>query len=554
MRLWWQLAWPWIKEHRGVVLLALFLALSTVFAGIGLLTVAGWFLTGAFLAGSSLTFNLFVPSALVRGLSMWRIASRYTERVVGHRVTLDLQAQLRTQSFAQLAACKPAQLAQYRDGDLLARLISDIERLDTFFLLIIAPAFTAVVVGGIFSLLLGAVLPVMAWVLLVILCLAAALLPYICARRTAQAGLAVQTAQADLRAMTHDAVAAHTDLVVFQGAEALQRQFNRVGLRLAQAQKQVTQAGSMGTFVQQLLMGLMVLALLWLGASAYDQQTLTAPVWVGLLLGAMGLFEILNPIMKGAAGLGAVQAAAQRLQDIAATKPSDSDQHKVSSLPEHGSLIITDLHVDYGAAAVLQAVNLSLPQGQRIAIMGPSGAGKTTLLMAIMQIQSVSAGHISYGAVDLQQVQTAALYQRFSLLSQHSPVFMGTIRHNLLLAKPEATDEELWQVLNQVRLATQIKELGGLDTWVGEGGNTLSTGQVRRLCLARTLLSDAAVWLLDEPTAGLDLPTATDWFNDLQQLAKGRTVIIVTHAILPAGVVDQVFMLQDGDLNPICSG
>lgn len=132
MKLWWQLAGPWLKQHWRMSLLALFLALSTVFAGVGLLSVAGWFLTGAFLAGSTLTFNLFAPSALVRGLSMWRIASRYAERVTGHIVTLDLQAEIRTQSFACLAAFKPAQLAQYRDGDLLSRLINDIERLDTF--------------------------------------------------------------------------------------------------------------------------------------------------------------------------------------------------------------------------------------------------------------------------------------------------------------------------------------------------------------------------------------------------------------------------------------
>ena len=132
MSLWWALAGSWLKAQWRMTLLALFLALSTVFAGIGLLSVAGWFLTGAFLAGSTLVFNLFAPSALVRGLSLWRIASRYAERVIGHSVTLDLQAEIRTQSFARLAAFKPAQLAKYRDGDLLARLINDIERLDTF--------------------------------------------------------------------------------------------------------------------------------------------------------------------------------------------------------------------------------------------------------------------------------------------------------------------------------------------------------------------------------------------------------------------------------------
>lgn len=547
MSLWWQLAGPWVKQHWRMTLLALFLALSTVFAGVGLLAVAGWFLTGAFLAGGSLLFNLFVPSALVRGLSMWRIASRYAERVIGHSVTLDLQAEIRTTSFAHLASYKPAQLARYRDGDLLARLINDIERLDTFFLLLVAPAFTALIAGSVFSLLMGMALPIMGWVILVVLCLAAALLPYLLAKQTEKSGLAVQQAQADLRAIAHDAIAAHIDLMVFNAVAAAQTQFDQAGLSLAQAQKRLANAASFGTLVQQLLMGILVLALLWLGANAHAELHLSAPIWVGLIFGSMGLFEVLAPIMKGASGLGAVQAAAQRIQDLDQV-PVAAQPTKVLPIPDQGTLLITDISVAFDKTIVLDGLGLSVEQGQHIAIHGLSGAGKTTLLMAIMQVQPLQAGSISYGGVDLTKTDSGQLYQQFSLLSQHSPVFMGTVRHNLLLADPNATDEQLWQVLTQVHLADQINELGGLDAWVGEGGNTLSTGQIRRLCLARTVLSKASIWLLDEPTAGLDLATAEAWFRDLQHVAHGRTIIMVTHASLPSGVVDQVYKLEKGRL------
>lgn len=556
MKLWWQLASAWIKAHKGITLLSLFLALTTVFAGIGLLSVAGWFLTGAFLAGSTISFNLFAPSALVRGLSLLRIVSRYMERVTGHIVTLDLQAEIRTQSFARLAAFKPAQLAQYRDGDLLSRLISDTERLDTFFLLIITPVFTAGLAGGFFSWVMGVNLPAMGWSMLIVLLLSAAVLPYFLAKRTANAGVDVQAAQADLRAIAHDAIAAHTDLLVFDAISTAQAQFNTAGLRLAQAQKRMANAGSFGTLMQQLLMGGLVLTLLWLGANAHVEAQITAPMWVGLLLGAMGLFEVLAPIMRGAAGLGAVQAAAARIQELnrnlaqAPAHPTAA-QSTVNALavPFSGNLTIENITVSYGAETVLSDLSLHIEQGQRIAIQGLSGAGKTTLLMAIMQVQALGAGRICYGDVDLAEVDSTELYQRFSLLSQHSPVFMGTVRHNLLLAAPQASDEELWAALQQVRLAEHITAIGGLDAWVGEGGNTLSTGQVRRLSLARTVLSAATVWLLDEPTSGLDKATADAWFTDLQHVAAGRTVIIVTHATLPEGVVDQSLQLQNGILN-----
>ncbi|MFV9475318.1 thiol reductant ABC exporter subunit CydC [Advenella sp. RU8] len=552
MKLWWQLAGPWIKQHWRLSILALFLALSTVFAGVGLLTVSGWFLTGAFLAGSALAFNLFLPSALVRGLSMWRIASRYAERVCGHIVTLDLQAEIRTGSFARLAAFKPAQLAQYRDGDLLARLINDIERLDTFFLLIITPVFTAVMAGAFFSFLMGMALPLMGWILLLVLCLAAGVLPYLLARKTAAAGLEVQAANAELRALAHEAISAHTDLLVFGLTSVAQEQFDQAGLRLAKAQQRVTQAGSLGTLVQQLLMGALVLALLWLGANAQAQQALSAPIWVGLLLGAMGLFEILSPIMRGAAGLGAVEAAARRIQDLTVTALAQTESGQAqptATLPATGQLQLQNIGVAYENQPVLSQLNLSVEHGQRIAIRGLSGTGKTTLLMAIMQVHPLSAGTITYGDVNLNTVNTQSLYRHFALLSQHSPVFMGTIRHNLLLADPDATDERLWEVLKQVHLASHIEQIGGLDAWTGEGGNTLSTGQIRRLCLARVLLSKATVWLLDEPTAGLDKTTADAWFTNLQQVAKDRTVIIVTHANLPEGVVDENFVLANGRLH-----
>lgn len=551
MRVWWQLTEQWLKQHWRISLLALFLALSTVMAGVGLLAVAGWFLTGAFLAGSTLLFNLFAPSALVRGLSMWRIASRYAERVVGHHVTLGLQAELRTRSFAQLASYTPAQLAAYRDGDLVARLLNDIERLDLLFLLIIAPAFTAVIAGGFFSLVMGSYLPILGWGLVVVLFLASALLPYGLAFRTATVGEQVQTHNAQLRALAHDAIAAHTDLLVFNQKQQVMTQFNEAGAAVAAAQRKMTHAGSNGTLLQQLLMGAWVLAVLWIGLQANVEQQLSAPVWVAMLLGSMGLFEVIAPLMRGAANLGAVQAAAKRIQQLTVHAPNRASNPTRQNMPLHGTLSLVDLCLSYDQQTIFDGVYLQLEQGTHIAISGPSGVGKTSLLLAIMQILPLQRGQVCYDGIDLAQVEPADLYQRFSFLTQHAPVFMGTIRHNLCMAKPHASDEELWYALEQVHLAEQIKEMGGLHTWVGEGGNTLSTGQVRRLSLARTVLSNASVWLLDEPTSGLDKETADAWFLDLKKLAQGRTVIMVTHADLPAGVVSQHYTLQQTQLIPL---
>ena len=546
MSLWWQLAGPWLKKHWRFTLLALLLAFSTVLAGVGLLAVAGWFLTAAFIAGSLAVFNLFLPSAMVRGLSIWRIVSRYAERVVGHSVTLDVQAQIRTQTFAQLAQFKPAQLAQYKDGDLVARLLTDIERLDSLFLLFIAPLFTALTAGVLFSWLMGMALPIAGWLLLISLCLAAGVVPYVLAQRTARTGKLLQQQTAQLRAIAQDALAAHSDLLVFNTTAQAQQQFTQAAQQLAQAQQHVDKATHLGQMAQQLIMGGLVALLLYFGALAHQQLQLSAPLWVGLVLGAMGLFEVLLPLMRGAAGLGTVQAAAERIQQL---QPSSSPTSGGSqAMPSHGELRIEAISLSYGLQPVLQNLSLCLKDGERISIEGLSGSGKSSLLMAIMQIQAIDQGAIYYGSVNLKEVQTAQLYQRFALLSQHSPLFMGSVRQNLLLAQPQATDEQLWQVLQQVRLAEHVQQIGGLDAWIGEGGNQLSTGQARRLCLARTVLSDAKVWLLDEPLAGLDTATAHAWLHDIQHLAQHRSVIIISHAPLPRGVVDSAYALVAGQL------
>ena len=155
MKLWWQLCRQWLRAHWVLSLGAVLLAALTIFAGVGLLGVAGWFLTTAFLVGALASFNVFIPSALVRGLSLLRIVSRYIERVVGHHVTLELQSVVRSQSFARIAALRPAQLARFRDGDLVARLVGDIDRLDTFFLLLVTPVIAGLLAGGFFSWVLG---------------------------------------------------------------------------------------------------------------------------------------------------------------------------------------------------------------------------------------------------------------------------------------------------------------------------------------------------------------------------------------------------------------
>lgn len=546
------LLWPWFMQRRRSLLAALLLSCCTVAAGVGLLSVAGWFLTGAFLAGATLAFDLFAPSALVRGLALLRIVLRYAERVTGHAATLDLLADMRTAVFGRVMGLSPAQLASYREGDLVARLAGDIDALDTLYLLVIAPAMTALALGAAFSLVVGAWLPLAGWLVLAGMLAAACLIPYGLARRADGAGQRAQQSAARARAFLHDAVQGHVDLAAFAAEQRADERFSATVRQLSQARDAVAAAGSLGQFAQQLVMGFCLVGLLWLGLQAFRAQALDGAVWAGLVLGLLALFEVLGPLMRGAARLGTAAAAAARVRALLEEKAVVIDALAIRPLPQQGLLEAAALEYRYpGArvAPVLAGLDLRVEPGERIGIVGASGCGKSTLLALLMRIHDPSAGQVSYGGVPIREAAQAQLHARFTLLSQHSPVFLGTVRSNLLLGDPDAGEPQLWRALEQARLAHFVRTLeDGLDTWVGESGGMLSVGQGRRLCLARAILAPGAVWLLDEPTAGLDEEAQQAFFSDLAQAAAGRSVILATHARLPRGAVDRVLRLEGGRL------
>jgi ATP-binding cassette subfamily C protein CydC len=209
-----------------------------------------------------------------------------------------------------------------------------------------------------------------------------------------------------------------------------------------------------------------------------------------------------------------------------------------------------DVHFQWPGAArpVLRGLQLTLAPGERIAIRGDSGSGKTTLSSLLLRLWDPQQGRLTYGGQDLRDVAQADWHRHLAWLPQNAPVFAGSVAANLRLGDPEASDEALWAVLQRVRLGEWAERNGGLQAWVGENGATMSAGQARRLALARALLRNAPILLVDEPTEGLDVDTARALLQDLPALLEGRSLLMITHDDLPAGVVDVQYRLVDGVL------
>ena len=426
----------------------------------------------------------------------------------------------------------------------------DVDALDTVFLFVLAPLATALLAGAIMTAVLGYWIPAAALVFALALLVACVLAPWAAARR-ARAGAAAQESAAGLRAAVLDAVDGHADMVALHAQAQTRAHFERLCGQNAQARQAQACRGARALVPAGA--GAAVLGVLWFGLGEHEGGGLSGPLLAGLLLAVMGIFEVAAPIMRGASRLGSAVSAAQRIREVAQCEPDMRDPDAPAALPADGALELDGLRFAYpDGALVLDGVSLRVAPGERVAIQGESGAGKSTLLHLILRLEDPQAGQVRYGGRDARDCAQADWHRRIALLSQDAPVFLGTLRTNLLIGDPSADEAALWRALDAARLGDFVRGLpDGLDAWAGETGSLLSAGQARRLCLARAPLSPARVLVLDEPTAGLDAAAEADFLRDLGRASQGRAVVLATHARLPAGAVDRRCVLR-GDSCMTC--
>ncbi|MFK3777784.1 thiol reductant ABC exporter subunit CydC [Agrobacterium sp. NPDC089420] len=524
------------SARRGMLLAGAVLAAATVLAGIGLLGVSGWFITATAIAGllpaTAYAFDVFAPSAAIRLLALSRTAARYGERMTTHEATLSVLAALRERLFRGFAAPQAAKNLQARPARLLNRLTADIDALDSLYLRVLVPAAVAVLAAiatGIGLALLDPLAGILAALFLLAtglgISVRAALKAEKFSRRRA-IGLEA------LRARTADLVTGQTELLttgrMSAQIEAVKRADDYLLACDAKLNRIETNAGFSFGVSAAVLLSAALIGMAWLA----ERGTVSAPA---AALGLLACFAALEPfaaLRRGAMELGRTLFSARRI----APRLSAGAEARCLLSPVTGvaaELENLRLERDGNTDPVLTNINLAIPCGQRIAIIGPSGAGKTSLIQLLAGELRPAAGTVS------------ALPS--TLMTQRSQLFRDSIADNLRLAKPTATEDELWDALTAAGLAEHVKTLpAGLETRLGEAGQGLSGGQSRRLALARFLLVDKPLWLLDEVTEGLDGETARDVLLRLFARAEGKTVVMITHNRREAEFADRVIVLKDG--------
>lgn len=541
-------------RHRGRLLLTVLLLWTTMLAGTALLGLSGGFLTAAALAGAAglgSGFNFFSPSAGIRGLTMARIVSRYFEKLVGHDVTLRIARDLRVWFFRRALPLAPARLAGVRTGELLARLMSDIGEVDGLLVRAIGPllalggiSLVAVVSAGIIYLPAAGLLAVLALLIGVGV-------PWLTVRGAAYQERDRALHRAQLRTQSFEGLEGAADLAALQAREHWNQRVLVAAKQLKSRDKRRRWRLISGNALHGLCGAGGLVAMLWLALHAFERGRVDAALAAALVFLTVALLELWAGIGLAWQSWLSGRVAAVRLEAIVDQTPGVVEADTPVAVPSVPVTLQFDQVVfrwPGQARVLLDRVQLQLAPGERIAIRGDSGSGKTTLSSLLLRLWDPEAGSVRYGDADIRSFAQADWHRQIAWLPQNAPVFAGTVADNLRLGDAQASDERLWQVLAEVRLHAWAEQIGGLAAWVGENGATMSAGQARRLALARALLRDAPILLLDEPTEGLDVDTAHALLQDMVAALGNRSLLMITHDELPEGIVHRSYRLRDGRL------
>ena len=538
----WRIIGLW-RPQAAALLGGVGLSLAALAALLLLMTQSGGMVAAAAVGGTLATL------LALRTLGLLRIALRYAERMATHDALFRALAALRVWFFRGLAARAAGGLGFRQAGDVLSRLVNDIEALDILYIRIVVPLAGAAVLLPVLAWWIGLHSVWLAGVVAVLFALAAFGLPLLAARMSWRAGGRIAGAFAGLRVACLDTLTGLREVRAFGAEGRMLATVQGREARLLAAQHDLAAraalAGAASFLAGQAALLAVLVALLLDGGAAL----------AGIAFLVVAAFEAVAVLPRVGVAAGHAAQAAARVVEIADAPLPPAPAR--AAMPAGSAIRFDAVHFAWAAdrPPVFDGLTLDIPQGSRVALLGPSGAGKSTLAALLLKVASPGAGRVLLGGVDIATLDDAAMRARCAWLSQATHLFIDTIRANLLLGAPAdgalagtvVDDAKLWAALAAARIDELVGALpDGLDTWVGEGGMGFSGGQGRRLALARALLSDAPVLVLDEPCAGLDAATEREFFQALNAAAEGRTVLLIAHRLIGVERLDRIWRLSGG--------
>ena len=541
------------KFSKLPLFLGLVLMITGLASSIGLLTTSGWFLAATAIAGLGTLFNFFYPSASVRGLAIGRTLFRYFEKLVTHDATFRILAKLRVQVFEKIIPLSPAVLNRYRNSDLLNRLVSDVDTLDSLYLRLIAPFITAIFVILAMCIGLSFVNAPLALGLGISLLLLVFVIPTVFYQLGKKFGDKLVHSRALYRTQFLEFIQAQAELLLFNAEDKLKDNMAKTEANWQADQQKETNLSGFSTALSLFLNGLIIAAMLWFSSQAEFGNDEYRMAFIALFtFAALASFEILMPLGSAFLHIGQVIASAERVTDIIEQQPLVTFNGK-AEFDQNATILIEakDLSFTYPERQnrALENLNLTIQKGKKVAILGKTGSGKSTLLQLLVRNYDANQGQLFLAGKPIADYAEDTLRSQFCFLTQRVHVFSDTLRQNLQFASAvNISDEKMIEVLNQVGLGKLLEQEQGLDIWLGDGGRPLSGGEQRRLGLARILLNDAPILLLDEPTEGLDRETERQILRLILAHAENKTLIMVTHRLTAIEQFDELCVIDEAKL------
>jgi ATP-binding cassette, subfamily C, bacterial CydC len=533
---------------RGQLVLAVLAGAASTGCAVALLATSGFLLARASLHPNIVAISVAVVA--VRGLSVGRGVFRYVERLAGHDAAFRVLADVRVRVYRQLARLAPAGLADFRSGDLLARLVSDVDATQDLFLRGLAPPLTALLVGAGAA---GAVLLILVPAGIVLaagLLLAGLAVSWLAAARARQAGRRTAPARGELTARVTDLLAGSADLHAAGAQDGALAAADAADDELTRLARGTAAGVALGSGLSQAVAGLTLWGVLLLGVAAVGGGTLTRVPLAVITLTALAAFEAVTALPAAAIQLGQAQASAIRVGAVLDAPDPVTEPAAPRPLPAgplQVSLRAAQVRYQPGGPLALDGVDLDLAAGRRVALLGPSGSGKSTVAAVLLRFVDLAGGTATLGGAPLASYAAADVRTVITGCAQDPHLFDTTIAGNIRLARPGAGQPELDEVAARARLLTWIRSLpAGWDTMVGPGGTAVSGGERQRIALARALLADPALLILDEPTAHLDPDNRRALTADLLAATAGRATLFITHDLDGLDQVDEIVVLDHG--------
>jgi ATP-binding cassette, subfamily C, bacterial CydC len=534
-----------IDAPRPRVALSAVLGALTVIFGVGLMATAGYLISRA--AERPAILSLEVTIVLVRFFGLGRPVVRYLERLVSHDLALRVLGNVRTRFYRRIEPLAPAELDRYRSGDLLSRMVADVDSLQNLQLRVIGPPLVALLAGAVSVGVAAAFVPAAGLVLAVGLLAGAVAGPMVAGVLSRGSGRRLAAARGALAAEVVEVVGAGPELVVLGCDEAALAKLRDADGALVRLSRRDALAAGAADGLGLVITGITVAGVLAVAVGAAHAGSLARVDIALLALLALASFEAVTPLATAARELSSTVAAGGRLLELIDHPVAVVDPVAPAPAPAWPfAVALEGVRARYPGQprVALNGLTLRLDPGARIALIGPSGSGKTTVTNLLLRFLDPSDGRVTLAGRDLREYRQQDIRRLISVAGQDSHLFATSIRANVRLARPDASDQQLEDALRRARIWDWIQSLPqGLDTLVGEEGRELSGGQRQRIVLARALLADAPVLVLDEPTAHLDPETAARLIDDVFACAGNKTVLLITHRPEGLELVEEIVTL-----------